>query len=333
MPSRAYDALDRRLMKLFPNMLALVTLAATIGVTVAAMPTVAQSATITDWQTTAGGKMEFDVASVKQNVSGAPTSNNLDWNDADPSTHTGGLFSATDFTLGFYIAFAYRLSFSRERLMEAELPKWATTAHFDVEARAPSSTTKDQMRLMMQSLLAGRFKLAVHWETRQIPVYGLVLDKPGKKGPQLTPYSDGANCVASTASPPSAAAASAGMTSDRWFMPCGDVGATRVNGEMHIGGRNLPMEQIANFMQGLSMGVLDRPVVDQTGLSGTFDLRIGFTREPNGSTPTNAQPPGAGAPGTTFLEALKEQLGLKLVPQTGPVDLLVIDHVEEPSEN
>jgi bla regulator protein BlaR1 len=286
-----------------------------------------------DWQTAAGGKMAFDVASVKQNVSGASASNNLDWNDADPSTHTGGLFSATHFTLGFYIAFAYKLSFSREHLMEAELPKWATKVHFDVEARAPNSTTKDQMRLMMQSLLADRFKLAAHWEARQIPVYGLVLDKPGKRGPQLTPYSGGANCVASTASPPSAAAPSAGMTSDKWVMPCGDVGATRVNGEMHIGGRNLPMEQIANIMQGLSMGVLDRPVVDQTGLSGTFDLRIGFTREPNGPTPTNAQPPEVDAPGTSFLEALKEQLGLKLVQQTGPVEVLVIDHVEEPSEN
>ena len=94
----------------------------------------------------------------------------------------------------------------------------------------------------------------------------------------------------------------------------------------------MTMAQIAGALPIISIGTLDRPVVDQTGLTGTFDLRIEFTPPANRpqSPGSTFQPDDAGP---TFLEVLKEQLGLKLVPQTGPVDVLVIDHVEEPSEN
>jgi len=88
------------------------------------------------------------------------------------------------------------------------------------------------------------------------------------------------------------------------------------------------MELIGSWLG--AAGPLSRPVLDQTGLSGTLDFVIEWTPEFNGPPPPNFQPDPSGP---TFLEALKEQLGLKLQPQTGPVDVLVIDHVEEPSPN
>lgn len=81
-----------------------------------------------------------------------------------------------------FIGFGYKLTTAESVAANGQLPKWAKEERFDVEARAPSTTTKDQMRLMMQSLLADRFKLAVHWETHEGPVYALVLAKDGKMG-------------------------------------------------------------------------------------------------------------------------------------------------------
>jgi uncharacterized protein (TIGR03435 family) len=161
-------------------------------------------------------------------------------------------------------------------------------------------------------------------------VFALVLDKPGKTGPGLTPLSDDAQCVASSTPPPAPVAATPPAKDYRWFMPCGGVGGLDLPGSVRVGSGNLTMGQVASSLQAISRGAVDRPVLDQTGLSGKFDLRIEFAPEFNGPPPHQFQPDPT-VP--TFLEALKEQLGLKLVPQTGPVEVLVIDHVEEPSEN
>src|SRR5579884_1780205 len=81
------------------------------------------------------------------------------------------------------------------RAMTAHLPKWVTADGFDIEARAPNSNvTKDQMRLMMQSFLAERFRLAAHFETPTLPVLALILAKPGKPGPNLLPHDKGPPC-------------------------------------------------------------------------------------------------------------------------------------------
>lgn len=85
------------------------------------------------------------------------------------------------------------------------------------------------------------------------------------------------------------------------------------------------MDQLAEALSGL--GRLDRPVVDQTGLSGGIDYEMEWTQEPNSAGPPDANPP------PTFLEALREQLGLKLEAAKAPLRVLVIDHVERPSEN
>jgi uncharacterized protein (TIGR03435 family) len=289
------------------------------------------SPTIPGWQRKAGGKMAFDVASIKQNTSDERAHTNVNLSFLEDVPPKGGLLSAVGFSLNTYIGFAYNLSPGQVQLLRPGLPKWAISERFDVQARAEGSPTRDQMRLMMQSLLADRFKLAVHFETRQVPVFALVLDKPGKIGTQLIPHPDTAPCVNAPPQPAPSATPASGKD-DRWFTPCGSEGMLFVSGRAHSGGENLTMDRFANMLPAASMGALslDRPVSDQTGLSGNFDFRIEFTPEFAGPPPPNFQPD---ATGPTFIEALREQLGLKLVPQTGPVDVLVIDHVEEPSPN
>jgi uncharacterized protein (TIGR03435 family) len=195
------------------------------------------------------------------------------------------------------------------------------------------------MRLMMQSLLAERFKLVVRTETRQLPVLALVLARPGKMGPQLRSHpSDGPPCSTTTTpsqSLPEPTPARPSTVSDGFPTICGDIvnaGVASAPGHLRLGARNVPIGLLAAHLNGMLMGNLDRPVQDRTGLTGTFDFVLEWSGvPPAGGTPSaNMQPEDAG---TTLLEALTEQLGLKLVSAKGPVEVLVVDHVERPSEN
>jgi uncharacterized protein (TIGR03435 family) len=288
----------------------------------------ALSPAMPQWQIDAGGKMAFDVASVKQNLASQPNGmhSNVDLSAFETYGPTGGLFSATNYPLSFYVQFAYKLTPSQSQSLLAQLPKWTAAERFDVEARAPQpNPTKNQMRLMMQSLLADRFKLPLHFEAREASVFALVLAKPGKTGPQLVPHPD---------DPPCAAPGSPQIAG--WPAPvCGALLTGRPTaGRWRFALRDVTMKELADSLPGMSMKALDRPVVDQTGLGGTFDLRIEFAPQVapllNGAPFPNFTP---NEEGPTFLEALQEQLGLKLESQTGPVDVLVIDHVEELSPN
>jgi uncharacterized protein (TIGR03435 family) len=286
-----------------------------------------------DWQVAAGGKMEFDVASVKQNTA-APSrqtvNSNIPLGPQDMFTPTGGLLSATNFPLLQYMTFAYKLTIKQWETLQSALPKWATTERFDIQARAAGNPTKDQFRLMMQALLADRFKLAIHYETKQLPVFALVLDKPGKMGPHFQQHPADSPC--STAPPPGSGppAMIAGGFPEICGAFLGGV-STTAPGRVRAGARNVPMSMIADSI-GFGPTGIDRPVLDKTGLTGKFDITIEFTPEFNGPLPPGAtfKPDDSGP---TFLQALKEQLGLKLEPQTGPVGILVVDHVEPPSEN
>jgi len=289
----------------------------------------AQSSPVAQWQVAAGTKAEFEVASVKQNVSDQLAHSNVGLTNLDEAPPNGGLLSAVKFPLWSYISFAYKLTPGQAQLMASQSPKWISTNRFDIQARAAANTTRDQMRVMMQYLLADRFKLAVHFETRQLPVFGLVLDKPGKTGPRLTRLSGDAPCTSASPQVPGAASTRP-EKDDGWFTPCGGIGTRFVSGRLHVGSRNLTMEQLASSLAVVSMGTLDRPILDKTGLSGKFDFRIEFAPDPTAKLPPDSQPDPNGP---TFLQALKEQAGLRLEPQTGAVNVLVIDHVEQPSEN
>jgi len=253
--------------------------------------------------------MSFDVASVKLNKAGGPEHSNLRGYSPLP---TGGLFSATNFPLWRYVAWAYDVSGYEGTHLLDQLPKWATSQGFDIEARSQGNPTKPEMQLMLQSLLADRFRLRVHHETQQGSVFALTLSNPGKSGPQLQPH-DGSCCG-------------------------GGLGPMQAStpGRVRLGAQGLTLNQFAKLLPASNnwgSGV-DRPVIDRTGLSGRFDYAIEFTPKSFEFTNTPEFPGFQPDPtGPTFFEAVQQQLGLKLEPTTGPVTVLIVDHVEEPSAN
>jgi uncharacterized protein (TIGR03435 family) len=266
------------------------------------------------------GKISFDVTSVKQNKIGGRAS----------LVESGNLFSTTNFQVIGLIGLAYKLTGSQLRNMASQLPKWVSTQGFDIEARADGSPTKEQMRLMLQSLLADRFKLTAHRETRQLPVFGLVPEKNGKLGPSLRPHLDDPPCASAppTTSPPAPPTTVAGG----FPAACGELlqlPNTSGPRRLRFGARDMTAEMIVTSLNAVSD--LDRPILNQTGLRGSFDFTIEFTLLLGPSRPDSNIQLDDSAP--EFSEALKDQLGLKLEPQTGPVNALVIDHIEEPSPN
>ena len=269
-----------------------------------------------------GVKMSFDVASVKPNNSGGRFASNIGpLYPGAPYSPTGGFFSATKVNLAMLIMFAYDLDSAQTLNLFNHLPKWGTTDRFDVQAKSEANPSREQMRMMMQSLLADRFKLAAHRETKEGPIYALVLVKPGQLGPQLKPDAEGCST-----DPASASTTSSAGSSDELPPICGAVRMPpTAPGRMRIGGRSETMKTFA-----MNLDRVDRPVVDRTGLIGGFDLNMEYQPDDPQSPGANSQPD---KDGPTFLEALREQLGLKLEPQTGPVTVLVVDHVEKPMPN
>jgi uncharacterized protein (TIGR03435 family) len=280
------------------------------------------------WQIDAGGSAKFDTASVKRSLEGVSAHSNFSFSDQG-SPPSGGLFSATSIKLPNYILFAYKLTASQGTAMTQQLPPWTNSYRFDVQARADGNPSTDQMRLMMQSLLAERFKLKAHFETRQLPAFGVALEKAGRTGARLVVHSADPPCTSAPApgSPPPA---------DPTALPnfCGTPTCLTVSGQggLHLrcAARDMTMDQIVQTLLAASGQDLDRPLSNQTGLSGRFDFSLEWTPQFRGPLPPGVQ---LDETGLTFVEALNAQLGLKLVPQTAPLNVLVIDHVEEPSPN
>jgi uncharacterized protein (TIGR03435 family) len=275
--------------------------------------------------------MEFEVASIHLGESGKFVPPTFGLNIDEEHIPPGGHFKA-GFTLPVYISFAYKIMLTPEQsdALFAHLPAWVRSQGFVIEAEAPvPNPTKDQMRLMMQSLLADRFKLAVHFEDRETPVPALVLAKPNALGPRIRPHEQGLACDARwTASPdPSAATVPPGG----WLPMCGGVaGRNAPDHTVLFGARNIPMDHIALYLP--SLYKLGRPVVDRTGLTGNFDFTLQWKPDKNGPLSFLSGSTDE-LEGTPFLDALKEQLGLKLKPAKAVIPTLVIDHVEEPSAN
>ncbi|HEY4086836.1 MAG TPA: TIGR03435 family protein [Bryobacteraceae bacterium] len=274
----------------------------------------------------------FDVASVKSNTSDAPRSVNFPLGAGDVYTPNGGYLSATNVPLINFIAFAYKIQGNQMQALRPQLPDWVVTDRFDIQARVEKDPGKDGMRDLMKSLLADRFKLAVHIETRDTPVLALVLSKPGIFGHRLQRHPEDARCVLDSTSltatnpgkPPSETIAGGfpalcnGLT---WVPPC-------PSGRACWGARNGTMAFIATSLAGVAN--LDRPMVDQTGLSGLFDFALEWA--PGINSPPDASSLGADE-GVSFVDALREQLGIRLRSGTAPLSALVIDHVEHPSAN
>ena len=243
---------------------------------------VVQAQNARDWQTAAGGKMAFEVASIKvSNPDTRPRQNfPLDPSDAFEDIRTrdrpNGRFSAIS-ELSTYIRFAYKLRLTNISQLEAltsHLPKWVSTDRFEIEARAPANATKDQMRLMMQALLAERFQLAVHFETPEVPVLAMTLVKPGKLGPGLRPHAEGPSCDGPA-------------STDVFPRTCGtagwqfaeSAGRQTLSSQRKGSGRDLTMADIAGYLP--SWGNLDRPLIDRTGLTGEYDFTVQWKPDSN----------------------------------------------------
>jgi uncharacterized protein (TIGR03435 family) len=195
-----------------------------------------------------------------------------------------------------------------------------TSVGYDIVAKlegnpqvVPPGSGIDPARLAMRALLADRFKLQLHRDTKQVDVYALVLVKPGAVGPALKPSTQ--DC---------AAQAEASRRNNGVLPPgasfCGFSGGS---GRIKFGG--LPSSQIAAALNNYA----GRTVVDRTGLTGSWEFELTFAPE-GGPGPPGVDPP-APSDAPSLFTALEEQLGLKLESVKGPVEVLVIDHVEKPT--
>jgi len=290
-------------------------------------------AAIQDGQTNAGAKLEFDVASVREDKGPfTPPSFALSPDDAYIA-NTDSL--TADFPLSAYIEFAYGLWPTPEEhhALFDPLPKWVTTDRYRIEAKADHPVTKAQMRLMMQALLADRFGLKLHFEDKELSVVAMTLAKPGVLGPRLRPSAGDACAVAPGAPRPKGNPQT--MSADEIPWTCNYSLMPRPE-KMALGGaRHTTMQLVAEFLGSLggNFGLVTKPIVDQTGLTGRYDFTIEFAmpQRPNAEPGAGAEPSAPAGP--DLLQAAQEQLGLRFKPGKAVLSVPVIDRVERPSEN
>lgn len=267
--------------------------------------------------------MEFEVAAIYPDPGGETTSN-IPLGEGDEYVADASHFRA-DGRLAMFIEFAYKWHPTGEQRQAylAHVPEWVSSENFVIDARAPGTPTKDQVRLMMQSLLADRFHLVLHFEERTGSVLALVLAKPGVTGRKLRPHSEGPPC------PEGKDLGTAKAQGDVFPPGCQLKIEWADHWILRAGSRDTTMDFIARNLQVL--GHLGRPVIDETGLNGTYDFTLDWAPDMNSSS--SPVPNDEVLVGSSFAEALKDQLGLKLKPTKAPIRMLVIDHIEKPTEN
>lgn len=256
----------------------------------------------------------FEVASVKANTSGDSNGNLRGF--------PGGRVQATNMPVRPIITFAYQLA--GYQLVGG--PGWLTADRYDLTAKleadpgsAPAAlagvNTPNSMQMALRHLLEARFKLKVHRETREMDIYALVMARPGGgPGPGLKPTTQ--DCAAAAAAAQRPGAPPQGSPGQPF---CGIAGSP---GRVRFGG--LPA---VSFPAAFS-GPAGRMVVDRTGLTGSWDFDLTFAPDNRGP---DAPPADPNQP--SFFTAIQEQLGLKLEPTKGPVEVVVIDSIEKPVED
>jgi uncharacterized protein (TIGR03435 family) len=259
----------------------------------------------------------FEVVSIKRNMSNALFSNS--------SLRPDGGFTRINIPMMTLIGQAQFPSIAPIDMVD--LPEWAQRDRYDVSATSPLSrpATPQERAAMMRAMLADRVKLVTHTETRQLPAYDLVLAREDRRfGPGMKPSE--IDCVAKAAAD-AAAIAAGSPPPPRAFPgpndtppPCSPLFVTtRVEGDT-------TMENLARFLRSAA----GRPIIDKTGLKGSYRIKVQFDRAFGQSGPDLA--PSANSLPTVF-SALPEQLGLKLESSTAERDVLVIDRLERPTEN
>ena len=267
-------------------------------------------------QTAPASRPQFEVASIK------PAAPDQRGQFIRPSP--GGRLNINNMPLKELIVLAWRI----QPFQISGEPAWIESARYDISAKSEGNPKQDEIPLMLQSLLADRFQLKIHHETKELPVYALVVaGKDGKFGPRLNESKEGSCTPYDPSKPPPSPEPGKPPT-------LGCHGIMMGPGGLTVG--SAPMSEVMPVLS----RVLGRTVVDRTGLKGNFDIRLEWTPDlgqfppPPAGVPPGAPPIPQGDPnGPSIFTAIQEQLGLKLESQKGPVDILVIDHVERPSEN
>jgi bla regulator protein blaR1 len=236
------------------------------------------------------GAQTFEVASIKPSPPMNP-----DRPISGVQTPGGGRLNAISTSLRMLITYAYDVKDDQV----SGGPGWASSETYDIVAKGDGNATRPQVKLMLQALLKDRFKLVLRRETRDAPIYELVVAKGGSKMQE------------DTESP-------------------GQRMAITGAGKFMV--QKTSMAMFAGFL-GRSAG---RPVVDKTGLSSTYTFKLDWTPDPGQGGPPGLARPDAPPPdsnGPSLFTALQDQLGLRLQSAKGPVESLVIEKVEKPTEN
>jgi uncharacterized protein (TIGR03435 family) len=277
---------------------------------------------------------QFEVASVKPSTPSSDGRIRI-MNRGGPGTSDPGQVTYTSITLKNLLTIAYGV-----KNYQVSGPGWLDTERYDITAKMAPETTKEQFALMLQNLIAERFKLTLHRETKDLPLYELAV---AKGGPKLKPWIADPNAPA----PPEPGGPPGPPPTGKDGKPIVPPGATMImfsNGRMQMMTKKQSLPRLADMLA----NQLGRPVIDKTGLMGDYDYTLEFSPEGLSSGPFGAPlppppPPGAGAPAgpaggdqeaPSLLTAVQEQLGLRLDSKKGPLDLLVIDRADKtPVEN
>lgn len=257
----------------------------------------------------------FEVASVKRSDPTPPGQRRV---SRLPLPQPGGRWIAQNMVFRIILQAAYPEYAHHTRIVRG--PSWIDSELFDIDARASGEPSYGQIRLMVRRLLAERFNLKVHTETRPVDVYALVrLRADGRLGPGLRPP---VRCRAGDGEH--------GASTDRASQPgelpsCG-IRTVRDNGILRTLAADVPF---AALLPGLGAALFDRPLIDRTGLTERFSIQLEVDATP--SLQTGAQPGTSG--GTQLFTAVREQLGLAVEARREPLEVLVIDDVQMPSAN
>jgi uncharacterized protein (TIGR03435 family) len=217
-------------------------------------------------------------------------------------TIQGRDFKTVNSSLGDLISFAYDVQ--QKQIVGA--PEWMTKDRYDVSAvpDAPGAPSAAQLRLMIRKLLTERFKLAFHKDRREMAAYVLSVAKTGQK-----------------------------LKPTELKGPLPGIGFVPAKGGLNLIARNASMTDLTGVLQSF---VLDRPVVDQTGLAGRYDMLVNFLPDDsqfNGHPPIPPKQDGAAEVPPSLFDAMPQQLGLRLEAQKTAVEVMAVDHVEKPSAN
>ncbi|HLK67511.1 MAG TPA: TIGR03435 family protein [Bryobacteraceae bacterium] len=298
---------------------------------------------------------EFEVATIKPWVQPPPGGERIMMGKrGGPGSKSPGQVSWTGLPLKSLLMTAYNL-----KAYQISGPAWLNTERYSITAKVPPDTSKEQVLVMLQNLLADRFKLKVHRETREIPIYEVVIGKNGPKLKESDPEPEPPKKQVSSSGdgpppPPPPPPGPPKMGPDGCPVRTdgrGGFSMMMMPGRFRMCAQKTTMETMVNMLT----NQLDRPIFDKTGLKGKYDFRLEYMPEgqmgmimgPAGggavSSASQAGPPpsdGVGGanpnnePAPPIAAAFQNQLGLKLEAKKAPAEILVVDSMERtPTEN